>query len=151
MGINTYHDLAFTRLMLLISAIANNPGIAPQSTGISPMQALLAAMEDIANQQGIEWQEWSEATIRKDLVTLRRYGILPQNTAQRGGYRLGQKDKPDPPSKPVKALTERDMEIMRLRAEGKSLAEVGKVVGLSRERVRQIESQNKSGRSHPCP
>jgi hypothetical protein len=132
------------RLLLLVAAIANNPGIAPESGDTPPMQALIEAMQAIAQEQGIDWPGWSEHTIRKDLVTLRKYGILRSATAMRSGYVLGQ-GKIEPPSKPYRprksALSAE--EIVKLRAEGKSLAEVAKLAGISREAVRQIEQKQR--------
>lgn len=135
---------SFERIMLLIAAIANNPGIAPESGDTPPMQALLEAMNAMAQERGIEWQDWSEHTIRKDLVTLRKYGILRSGTAMRSGYVLGQgKTEPPPkPYRPRKSALSAD-EIVKLRREGKSLADVAKLAGISREAVRQIEQKQK--------
>lgn len=149
--VHLYSDRAsFDRLMLLISAIANNPGIAPSGIEDSPIAALLKEMQAIALASGIFWQEWSEPTIRKDLALLRKYSILPSTTI-RGGYYLGQAMPVLPPviRKPRKNPKSKmsPQEIVRLRGEGRSLAEIAALAGISRERVRQIEQEqrNKSG------
>lgn len=132
------------RLLLLVSAIARNPGIAPSETGQNPMLVLLAEMRAIAIANNLEWQDWSEHTIRKDLIVLRRYGILPRKH-QRSGYRI---DAAEPLPPPVRAPRKRvkcsisDEELLKLRDEGRSLAEVAKVAGLkSREAVRLREKK----------
>lgn len=141
---------AFDRLMLLIAAIALHPGIGVRVLGISPMRMILDVMQELAEKQGIAWQDWSEATIREDLKALRKYGIMRSNTALRNGYYLGN-DPPEVPEivrqsregkprKDRKALLTPD-EIVDLRDEGKSLTEVAALAGVSRERIRQIEKK----------
>lgn len=145
--IHPYSDRAsFERIMLLISAIANKPGIAPQSAEVPPMQAILIEMQSIAKACEIEWQSWSENTIRKDIAVLRNYKVLPSGTSFRSGYYFGKDATPqEPPKKPChprKSKLNRE-EIVKLRQEGKSLAEVAEIAGISRERVRQIENSKK--------
>ena len=44
-------------------------------------------------------------------------------------------------SEPFKTKSRRDIEIIRLRAQGKRLEQIGRILNLTRERVRQIESK----------
>jgi hypothetical protein len=139
-----YSELpSFERLLLLVAAIAQNPGIAPQkgrNNGSDPMVALLDAMRQVAEDQGIELQRWSEHTIRKDLATLRKYGILPNDTALRSGYYLGRKQNrrlpPLPPTPRKSKLT--IAQIKELRDDGLTLQQIGDRAGLSKERIRQL-------------
>lgn len=83
---------AFNRLMLLAAAIAQNPGIAPGNTGGCFREEMIKAMKAIALEQDIAWvKDWSEPTLRKDLETLRNFGLVPSGTALQSGYYLGRK------------------------------------------------------------
>jgi len=91
-----YSDRAsFERLLLLIATFLHHPGIGcpdpdiPHRDGhhqalIPVQQALLAT----AHQYGIELVSYALPTLRKDLETLRRYGILDRHM-YRWGYYLG--------------------------------------------------------------
>lgn len=149
---NPYSNgISFERLMLLVAAIAQNPGIAPhkgRNAGVDPMETLLEAMREIAQQRHVEWQSWSVNTIRADLKTLRKYGILPDKTMLRAGYYLGKKQEefklpPKQTSSRKSRLTAEEM--AKLRASGQSLAQIAKQAGVSRERVRQLLSSGVSG------
>lgn len=143
--IHPYSDRrAFERLMLLIAAIAQNPGIAPQkrrNAGLDPMESIQQKMMEIATEQGIEYKEYSLNTLRKDLVTLRIYGILPSETSLRAGYFLGKKQEVvfpvrSPPIPRKSTLSVKEIE--GLRKEGMTLQAIADKAGLSRERIRQI-------------
>jgi predicted DNA-binding transcriptional regulator YafY len=87
------HPEAFERIMLLIAAIAQNPGVGADETGESlgehdAMALVLVAMQNLATEMGIVLPDYSVHTLRKDLRTLRRYGILEQRM-YRWGYYLG--------------------------------------------------------------
>lgn len=85
---------ALDRLLLLIATFVQYPGIGDRDPLESdPMtEAALAlvqaAMHGVAEAQGIQLPHYSIPTLRKDLVTLRRYGILSQRR-YRAGYYLG--------------------------------------------------------------
>jgi hypothetical protein len=103
--LHPYADRAsYERVMLLVSAIASNPGIAPSGVEVSPMVALLGEMKAIAHARGMPWKEWSEHTIREDLKELRRFGILREGTAMRSGYYLGKEPPELPPVQRVRKL-----------------------------------------------
>jgi len=88
--------LTFDRIMLLIATLVNHPGIGYSDTETSDgkyRDALLevqAQLQKIAVASGIEFPENYPATptIRKDLETLRSYGILDKRM-YRSGYYLG--------------------------------------------------------------
>lgn len=86
---------AFERLLLLIATFLDHPGIgcpephAPHRKGHH--QALLPvqqALLDTAKRYDIELTSYALPTLRKDLETLRRYGILDRHM-YRWGYYLG--------------------------------------------------------------
>lgn len=86
---------AFERLMLLIATFLRYPSIgspdaSPQNND-RPHDALVAVkqqLEQLAQEMGITINNCSIPTIRKDLVTLRKYGILNKRI-YRWGYYLG--------------------------------------------------------------
>ena len=86
---------AFERLMLLIATFLKYPSIgspdaSPQNND-RPHDALLAVkqqLEQLAQEMGITINNIAIPTIRKDLVTLRKYGILNKRI-YRWGYYLG--------------------------------------------------------------
>ncbi|NJL65934.1 MAG: WYL domain-containing protein [Microcoleus sp. SM1_3_4] len=88
--------LTFDRIMLLIATLVNHPGIGYSDTETSDgkyRDALLevrSQLQTIAAELGIEFPENYPATptIRKDLETLRHYGILDKRM-YRSGYYLG--------------------------------------------------------------
>lgn len=92
--LHPYRDrTALDRLLLLIATFVQQPGIGdrdPMDT--EPVEAALelvqTAMQAVAKAQGIQIPHYSIPTLRKDLVTLRRYGILSQRR-YRSGYYLG--------------------------------------------------------------
>ncbi|NJR51624.1 MAG: WYL domain-containing protein [Leptolyngbyaceae cyanobacterium CSU_1_3] len=85
---------ALDRLLLLISTFVQHPGIGdrdplnPDSTIAAALEPVQTAMQTVAKAQGIQLPHYSVPTLRKDLVTLRRYGILSQRR-YRSGYYLG--------------------------------------------------------------
>ncbi len=86
---------AFERLMLLIATFLQYPSVgsadALQKSPEAPHDALAAVkfqLEQVAEQLNIELNNCSIPTIRKDLVTLRKYGILNKRM-YRWGYYLG--------------------------------------------------------------
>jgi predicted DNA-binding transcriptional regulator YafY len=84
---------ALDRLLLLIATFVQYPGIgAHDPLSSEPAVAALAlvqtAMQSVATAQGIQLPHYSIPTLRKDLLTLRRYGILSQRR-YRSGYYLG--------------------------------------------------------------
>lgn len=91
-----YSDLpTFDRLMLLIATLIQHPGVGCKEEDSSPTDAhhdALAQVQEnlqqIARDLNIELCNYSIPTIRKDLETLRRYGILEQRM-YRQGYYLG--------------------------------------------------------------
>lgn len=142
---------SFDRLMLLISAIANNPGIAPGGGSIRAIAQLTLTMKAIGVSKGFKckaWDKaWDEDTIKADLQKLREYNILPPLSEDviRNGYRLGRSfnDKKIPqPSTPQKNKLSPD-EIVRLRDEGFTLGEIADKAGVSKVRVGQIEKKRR--------
>ena len=86
---------AFDRLMLLIATFIHYPGIGcPDRDGKSSQtvhESLDAVKEkvcEVAHQYDIPLSKYSVPTLRKDLVTLRKYGILEERI-YRWGYFLG--------------------------------------------------------------
>lgn len=93
---HSYSDRkSFDRLMLLIATFLQYPSVGsadafPKNTD-APHDALAAVkfqLEQVAQQLDIEINNCSIPTIRKDLVTLRKYGILNKRM-YRWGYYLG--------------------------------------------------------------
>jgi hypothetical protein len=90
-----YSDLsAFNRLLLLIATFLRYPGIGSAEFSNSSeqdhnaLEAVQTCLQEMAHQVGIQLSSYSVNTIRKDLVMLRRYGILGQQM-YRWGYYLG--------------------------------------------------------------
>ena len=86
---------AFDRLLLLIATFIHHPGIgSPDRIGNNSqsahesLEAVQAKVYEIAQQYNIQLTKYSIPTLRKDLVTLRKYGILEQRI-YRWGYFLG--------------------------------------------------------------
>ncbi|PSB21313.1 WYL domain-containing protein [Phormidesmis priestleyi ULC007] len=93
--LHPYRDrAALDRLLLLIATFVQHPGIGDRdpletdTTVEAALELVQAAMQMIAQTQGIQLPHYSIPTLRKDLVTLRRYGILSQRR-YRSGYYLG--------------------------------------------------------------
>lgn len=86
---------SFDRLMLLIATFLKYPSVgsaeATQKNNDQPHDALAAVkfqLEQVAQELGFELNNSAIPTIRKDLVTLRKYGILNKRM-YRWGYYLG--------------------------------------------------------------
>ena len=90
-----YRDrAALDRLLLLIATFVQYPGVgAHDPLGTEPvveasLALVQATMQTVAAAYGIQLPHYSIPTLRKDLLTLRRYGILSQRR-YRSGYYLG--------------------------------------------------------------
>lgn len=87
--LHSYSDeSSFERLLLLVSVLANQPGIGVRRGDEGPEAEIIAAMVVLAAELEIEWVGCAIPTLRQDLALLKRYGILP-NVTHRAGYRLG--------------------------------------------------------------
>ena len=93
--LHPYRDrAALDRLLLLIATFVQHPGIGdrdplePDTEIEAALELVQTAMQTVAEAQGIQLPHYSIPTLRKDLVTLRRYGILSQRR-YRSGYYLG--------------------------------------------------------------
>jgi len=92
---NSYTEpLSFERLMVLIATLVRHPGVgAPDPDHHTPgdhdaAAAIVQTMRQTAQMLGITLPDYSVPTIRKDLRTLRHYGILDRHM-YRWGYYLG--------------------------------------------------------------
>ncbi len=93
---NIYHRysdlLAFERLMILVATLARYPGVGSRDNPLlknqDPLEQLLAMMQEVATEVEVDLPNYSIHTLRKDLATLRNYGILQQHM-YRWGYYLG--------------------------------------------------------------
>ncbi|MFN5818611.1 MAG: helix-turn-helix transcriptional regulator [Pseudanabaena sp.] len=86
---------AFERLLLLIATFIHHPGIGcPDRIGNNfqsaheSLEAVQAKVYEVAQQYNISLTKYSIPTLRKDLVTLRKYGLL-EKRIYRWGYFLG--------------------------------------------------------------
>jgi predicted DNA-binding transcriptional regulator YafY len=84
---------AFERLLLLIATLVQHPGIGtPNSTSSDAthdaFEAIQTQMHTVAQNCGVNLPTYSVHTLRKDLKTLRQYGILDRRM-YRWGYYLG--------------------------------------------------------------
>lgn len=86
---------AFDRLMLLIATFIHYPGIgcpdrlgSDSQTAHESLEAVKEKVSELAEQYHIPLTKYSIPTLRKDLVTLRNYGIL-EKRIYRWGYFLG--------------------------------------------------------------
>ena len=86
---------AFQRLMLLIATLIRHPGVGgiePHSHSTGAHHTALKKVQEqllgMGQQQGIDIAACSVPTLRKDLVVLRRYGVL-SDRMYRWGYFLG--------------------------------------------------------------
>ncbi|HEY9645077.1 MAG TPA: WYL domain-containing protein [Chroococcidiopsis sp.] len=91
--IHSYSDRAsFDRLMILIATLVKYPGIgsrdAKNSRDQDSLEVLLQQMHSVAHSLDIPLPNYSVHTLRKDLVTLRSYGILERHRHD-WGYYLG--------------------------------------------------------------
>lgn len=84
----------FERLMILIATLAQHPGVGARDPMASQLgihdaaQEILTKMQQTAQALGHKLLPYSAATIRKDLKTLRSYGLL-EDRMYRWGYYLG--------------------------------------------------------------
>jgi predicted DNA-binding transcriptional regulator YafY len=87
---------AFGRLMLLIATLVQYPGVGSSDTGEripagihhDALLELQQQLQTVASSQGLSLMACSLPTLRKDLATLRQWGILEQRM-YRWGYYLG--------------------------------------------------------------
>jgi hypothetical protein len=85
---------AFERLMVLIATLVQYPGIGAadgaesQEQEHDAMKPIVGQMQQVAEALGIGLPTYSVHTLRKDLRTLRQYGIL-ERRMYRWGYYLG--------------------------------------------------------------
>ena len=85
---------AFERLLLLITTFLESPGVGGSRLSHAAdrehnaLEAVQARIQEMAQQMKIALPHYSVNTLRKDLVTLRRYGVLGQQM-YRWGYYLG--------------------------------------------------------------
>lgn len=91
--VHAYSDqTAFDRLLLLIATLVRHPGVGSRSakaaTDQDALESVRQHMQGLAQAVGITLPGYSLHTLRKDLVTLRRYGILERNRHD-WGYYLG--------------------------------------------------------------
>lgn len=95
-NLHSYSDRqAFERLLLLIATFIHHPGIGcPDRIGNNSqsahesLEAVQAKVYEVAQQYNISLTKYSIPTLRKDLVTLRKYGLL-EKRIYRWGYFLG--------------------------------------------------------------
>ncbi len=95
-NLHPYSDRqAFERLLLLIATFIHYPGIGcPDRIGNNSqsahesLEAVQAKVYEVAQQYNISLTKYSIPTLRKDLVTLRKYGLL-EKRIYRWGYFLG--------------------------------------------------------------
>ncbi len=88
-ALHSYADLsAFERLMLLIAVLVQYPGIGASRRDEDGMTEILSKMRAIAPTLHLSLPNYSVHTLRKDLQTLRQYGILDRRKHQ-SGYYLG--------------------------------------------------------------
>lgn len=90
---HAYSDRAsFDRLMVLIATLACYPGVGSRSAKVTSDQDSLESvrqhMQQLAETLELQLSACSVHTLRKDLVTLRNYGILDRNRHD-WGYYLG--------------------------------------------------------------
>lgn len=85
---------AFERLLVLLATLIRYPGVGGftyDETAAQTHDALLEVqhyLQKVANELGLALPQYSTHTLRKDLVTLRRYGVLNQRM-YRWGYYVG--------------------------------------------------------------
>ena len=92
-AVHSYSDqAAFDRLMVLIATLVCHPGVGSRSakatTDQDSLESVRQHMQAIATELNLPLPVYSLHTLRKDLVTLRRYGILDRNRHD-WGYYLG--------------------------------------------------------------
>ena len=92
-AVHSYSDqAAFDRLMVLIATLVCHPGVGSRSakatTDQDSLESVRQHMQEIAAELNLPLPLYSLHTLRKDLVTLRRYGILDRNRHD-WGYYLG--------------------------------------------------------------
>jgi hypothetical protein len=95
-ALHPYSDRpSFERLLLLIATFVRSPGIGcppaesqPSSTHHQALHQVKEGLYQLAADYEIDLPDYSISTLRKDLETLRQYGIL-DNRMYRWGYYLG--------------------------------------------------------------
>ena len=95
-NLHSYSDReAFDRLILLIATFIHHPGIGcpdhianNSQSAHESLEAVKEKVDELAKQSNIPLTKYSIPTLRKDLVTLRKYGIL-EKRIYRWGYFLG--------------------------------------------------------------
>jgi len=94
-SLHPYADRAsFERLLLLIATLIRYPGVGsatpgqPNPVGHNALEQVRSRLLQMAAEQNCSFSDCSIHTLRKDLLTLRRYGILNQHM-YRWGYYLG--------------------------------------------------------------
>lgn len=94
-SLHPYADRAsFERLLLLIATLIRYPGVGsatpgqPNPFGHNALEQVRSRLLQMAAEQNCSFSDCSIHTLRKDLLTLRRYGILNQHM-YRWGYYLG--------------------------------------------------------------
>ncbi len=93
---HTYADRAsFERMMLLVATLLQYPGVGCADVMASPtdehhnaLEEVRSRLQQVARDCGVVIPDYAVATLRKDLETLRRYGILDRRM-YRWGYYLG--------------------------------------------------------------
>lgn len=91
--LHSYSDRAsFDRLLVLIATLVHYPGVGSRSAKITSdqdsLESLQQHMQQLAETLGLNLPICSVHTLRKDLVTLRHYGILDRGRHD-WGYYLG--------------------------------------------------------------
>jgi hypothetical protein len=85
---------AFERLLVLLATFVRYPGVGNLNQDSAPnqmhdaLQEVQYYVQKVAQELGVALPHYSTYTLRKDLVTLRRYGVLDQRM-YRWGYYLG--------------------------------------------------------------
>ena len=142
------------RLLLMIGAIACNPGIANGLRGDAAMKCLQDTMELQAKRVGVEYKRVSPATLRHDIAKLIKWQILPPGRS-RIGYYLGRKlplEKPARSPVPRKAtLTAEQMET--LLDAGETYQAIAWRAGVSRQcvykTIKSLRDARKAASSRP--
>lgn len=92
--LHPYSDrAAFERLLLLIATLVQHPGVGCRDEETAPgehnaLEVVGERLNEVAQQMGFELLHDAPPTLRKDLETLRSYGIL-ERRMYRWGYYLG--------------------------------------------------------------
>jgi predicted DNA-binding transcriptional regulator YafY len=92
-NLHSYSDqVSFDRLLVLIATLVRHPGVGSRSAKVTNDQDSLESVQQhmqlLADNLGLQLPHCSVHTLRKDLVTLRAYGILDRHRHD-WGYYLG--------------------------------------------------------------